>query len=185
MLTLSIWKSLNLLPGRGLTHYQMTNFRLFQTERVCRRRFQIWRKWQKVIQIGRKHCGKGEIARYEQFLLFPQCFQKACFSGVSKGVIVWEWVKVMIFNWTAWAGRLERPQISEIHLLRANWYNCNLWQLLPSLTTPILPVVTLLRWTFNPNITLWMKLKLNTPSLQWSPDMSTFTGQNPCHSFSM
>ena len=25
--------------------------------------------------------GKGEIARYEQFLLFPQCFQKACFPG--------------------------------------------------------------------------------------------------------
>ena len=22
--------------------------------------------------------GKEEIARYEQFLLFPQCFQKAC-----------------------------------------------------------------------------------------------------------
>ena len=37
--------------------------------------------------------GKGEIARYEQFLLVPQCFQKACFPGVSKGVIVWEWVK--------------------------------------------------------------------------------------------
>ena len=35
--------------------------------------------------------GKGEIARYEQFLLFPQCFQKACFPGASKGV-VWEWV---------------------------------------------------------------------------------------------
>ena len=27
--------------------------------------------------------GKGEIAHYEQFLLFPQCFQKACFPGVS------------------------------------------------------------------------------------------------------
>ena len=39
--------------------------------------------------------GKGEIARYEQFLLFPQCFQKACFPGASKGVIVWEWVKLM------------------------------------------------------------------------------------------
>ena len=38
--------------------------------------------------------GKGEIARYEQFLLFPQCFQKACFPGASKGVIVWEWVKM-------------------------------------------------------------------------------------------
>ena len=37
--------------------------------------------------------GKGEIARNEQFLLFPQCFQKACFQGASKGVIVWEWVK--------------------------------------------------------------------------------------------
>ena len=31
---------------------------------------------------------KGEIARYEQFLLFPQCFKKACFPGASKGVVV-------------------------------------------------------------------------------------------------
>ena len=37
--------------------------------------------------------GKGEIAHYEQFLLFPQCFLKACFPGASKCVIVWEWVK--------------------------------------------------------------------------------------------
>ena len=37
--------------------------------------------------------GKGEIARYGQFLLFPQCFSKACFPGTSKGVIVWEWAK--------------------------------------------------------------------------------------------
>ena len=44
--------------------------------------------------------GKGEIARYEQFLLFPQCFQKACFQGASKGVIVWEWVKG--FGGTDW-----------------------------------------------------------------------------------
>ena len=38
--------------------------------------------------------GKREIVRYEQFLLFPQCFQKTCFPGASKGVIVWEWVKI-------------------------------------------------------------------------------------------
>ena len=38
--------------------------------------------------------GKGEIARYEQFLLFPPCFQKACFPGAPKCVIVWEWVKM-------------------------------------------------------------------------------------------
>ena len=37
--------------------------------------------------------GKGEIAHHEQFLLFPQCVQKACFPGASKCVIVWEWVK--------------------------------------------------------------------------------------------
>ena len=36
--------------------------------------------------------GKGEIACYDKFLYFPQCFQKACFPGASKGVIVWEWV---------------------------------------------------------------------------------------------
>ena len=41
--------------------------------------------------------GKGEIARYKQFLLFPQCFQKACYPGASKGVIVWEWVKTITF----------------------------------------------------------------------------------------
>ena len=31
--------------------------------------------------------GKGEIARYEQFLLFPQCFQKASLflRGVKRG----------------------------------------------------------------------------------------------------
>ena len=40
----------------------------------------------------KKTLGKGEVAHYEQFLLFPQCFQKACLPGLSKCVIVWEWV---------------------------------------------------------------------------------------------
>ena len=42
--------------------------------------------------------GKGEIARYKQFLLFPQCFQKACFPGMSKGVIVWEWFNTVFLS---------------------------------------------------------------------------------------
>ena len=42
--------------------------------------------------------GIGEIAHYEQFLFFPQCFQKACFPGVSKGVFVWEWVNSLTHN---------------------------------------------------------------------------------------
>ena len=29
--------------------------------------------------------GKGEIARYEQFLLFPQCFRKTC--NADKGIL--------------------------------------------------------------------------------------------------
>ena len=28
--------------------------------------------------------GKGEIARYEQFLLFPQCFQKLSVADATK-----------------------------------------------------------------------------------------------------
>ena len=48
--------------------------------------------------------GKGEIARYEPFLFFPQCFQKACFRGASKGVIVWEWANFVpnnkILDWS-------------------------------------------------------------------------------------
>ena len=48
--------------------------------------------------------GKEEIARYEQFLLFPQCFQKAFFPGASKGIIVWEWVnqKAMVDQAKVW-----------------------------------------------------------------------------------
>ena len=42
--------------------------------------------------------GKGEIACYEQFLLFPQCSEKACFPGASKGVVVWEWVNPLPHN---------------------------------------------------------------------------------------
>ena len=36
-----------------------------------------------VVQMGRKLCGKGEIAHYKQFLLFPQCFRKTCTRHVK------------------------------------------------------------------------------------------------------
>ena len=48
----------------------------------------------KVFKWVENTMGKGEIARYEQFLLFPQCFQKACFPGASNGIVVWKWVKM-------------------------------------------------------------------------------------------
>ena len=34
--------------------------------------------------------GKGEIARNEQFLLFPQCFKKTCTADTCKPGLVWE-----------------------------------------------------------------------------------------------
>ena len=55
-------------------------------------------------RVEKNTVGKGEIARYEQFLLFPQCFQQACFPGASKGVIEWEWVLIgsSVFWQTSW-----------------------------------------------------------------------------------
>ena len=32
----------------------------------------------KIFKRVENTVGKGEIARYDKFLLFPQCFQKAC-----------------------------------------------------------------------------------------------------------
>ena len=37
--------------------------------------------------MGRKHCLRAISP-------FSKCFQKACFPGASKNVIVWEWVKI-------------------------------------------------------------------------------------------
>ena len=68
-----------------LTHYQTTNFRLFQTKKVCRRQFQIWQKWQKVIQTGRKRCGKRWNCSLWAFSPFPTVFSKGLFPrGVKR-----------------------------------------------------------------------------------------------------
>ena len=61
-----------------LTHYQTTDFRLFQTKKVCRRQFQIWRKWQKVIQTGRKDCVKRNCS-LQAISPFPTVFSKGLF----------------------------------------------------------------------------------------------------------
>ena len=60
---------------------------------LCHDNFKFDENGSKLSKQVENAVGKGKIAHYEQFLLFPQCFQKACFPGASKGVIVWEWVK--------------------------------------------------------------------------------------------
>ena len=61
-----------------LNPFQKTNIRLLQTERDCMRHFKFDKNGGKFFKRIESTVGKGEIARYEQFLLFPQCFQKDC-----------------------------------------------------------------------------------------------------------
>ena len=52
-------------------HSQMTNFGLFQTERVCRRQFKFDENGRKLSGRAENTVEKGEIASYEQFHPFP------------------------------------------------------------------------------------------------------------------
>ena len=69
---------------QSLTHYQMTNFRLFQTERICRRQFQIdenGRKLSKQVENTgkRRNCSSRAISP------LPTVFSKSFFPrGVKR-----------------------------------------------------------------------------------------------------
>ena len=45
--------------------------------------FKFYENGRKLSKRVENTVGKGEIAHYKQFLLFPWCFQKACFPGAS------------------------------------------------------------------------------------------------------
>ena len=63
----------------GVTLSQTTNFRLFQTESVCALQTTIsnlLKMAESSQNLVENTVGNGEIARYEQFLLFPQCLKK-------------------------------------------------------------------------------------------------------------
>ena len=61
-----------------LTLSQTTNFRLFQLKEIADDNSKFDENGRKLSKRIENTVGKGEIARYEQFLLFPQCFQKNC-----------------------------------------------------------------------------------------------------------
>ena len=94
LVNLTMPHTVSLTFSHILTHYQTTNFRLKQ---FADDNFKFGENGRKLFKQVENTVGKGEIARYEQLLLFPQCFQKACFPGASKGVIVWEWVNNIKF----------------------------------------------------------------------------------------
>ena len=58
------WHTVNQSIFMFLTHYQTTNFRFFQTERVCRRQFQFHENEKKLSKQVENTVGKGEIARF-------------------------------------------------------------------------------------------------------------------------
>ena len=62
--------------GDIITLSQTINYRLIQTERVCRRQFQIWWKCQKVLQMGRKQYEKRRNRSLRAISLFPAVFPK-------------------------------------------------------------------------------------------------------------
>ena len=59
-----------------LTLSQMTNFELFQIERVCKQQLNMM----KMAESS----PRGEIADFEQFLIFSQCFEKLSVVDVSQ-----------------------------------------------------------------------------------------------------
>ena len=51
---------------------EMTKFRPFQTERVCRRQYKLNENGGKFFKMVENTVGKEVIARYEKVFLFPQ-----------------------------------------------------------------------------------------------------------------
>ena len=76
--------------------------------------------------------GKGEIARYEQFLLFPQCFQKTCAADMLKQGLVWERVNPVTQYFDSglcreWQGLLTKAHhvLCELNLVVNKYLVCN------------------------------------------------------------
>ena len=68
--------SVSILSATALSLSQKTNFRLFLAERVCRRKFWIWWKWQKGRLKHRKHCGKRKNCSWPAISPSPTVYSK-------------------------------------------------------------------------------------------------------------
>ena len=72
----------------------MTNFRLgSKLKQLANSNIKFDQHGRKFSKWLENTVGKGEIARYEQFLLFPLCFQKTCTPDEEKLGLVSERVK--------------------------------------------------------------------------------------------
>ena len=68
----------SLTEGCLLTLSQTTNLDSSKLKEFADDNFKFDENEIKLFKQVKNTAGKREIARYEQFLLFPQCFQKTC-----------------------------------------------------------------------------------------------------------
>ena len=77
--------------GNGVTPSQTTDLRLFsRLKEFADDTFIFDENGRKFFKRVENTVGKGETARYEQFLPFPQVFQKTCIADMLKQGLLWE-----------------------------------------------------------------------------------------------
>ena len=64
--------------AKYLTLSQTKNLDFTILKEIADDNFKFDENGKKFSKLVENTVGKGEIARYEQFLLFPQCFQNTC-----------------------------------------------------------------------------------------------------------
>ena len=83
---LSIWTSLNICHlVQSLPFPKQKNLDSSKLKEFADDNFKFDENGRKLSKWVENTVGKGEIARYAQFLLFPPCFQKGVFpSGIKR-----------------------------------------------------------------------------------------------------
>ena len=81
------------LWSKGLTLSQTTNFRLFQTERVCRRQFEISYKWRNVLKRCRKHWAKEKLLFMSNFSFSHSVFKRLVLQTRKNQGMFWKGLK--------------------------------------------------------------------------------------------
>ena len=83
---LTICLSFNSLPNNKILDW--SKFKAFADDKI-----NMTEKFKFVLGRIENIVEKGENAGYQYFFLFPQCFQKASYTGSLKVRIVWQRVK--------------------------------------------------------------------------------------------
>ena len=83
-------------------------------------------KMEESSSKGQKTLWEKEKLLFTSNFSFSHCFQKACFPGASKGVVVWEWVKMPFTTIVAFVARFVQPDlISTLSVVTKAKMKCN------------------------------------------------------------